>query len=148
MCAFRGDIKEIDVLQTLPRLPHLLNSVDIANLLHDDGTVDARSFGNAIHGGLGAENIDDGALQLLVVVAEGADILQACLQLAVFGSDLDRDELLIPAPSDFTSNVGKLLDVLIPCPENAIGLLHNPAEILIVELDQLRAGEQAVQHLI
>ncbi len=146
--ALGGDIKQVDVFETLPGLPDLLDGIDIADLLNNGGTVGTGALSYTVDGRLGSEDIDDRPLQLLVVVAEVADILQASLQLRMSGRDLDGDEPLVPPASDIASNTGKLPDVLVPRGEHGISLLHDAAEVLVIKLDQIRARQQAVQHLI
>ena len=52
------------------------------------------------------------------------------------GYNLDRDEPLLPLPSNLSGNIGKLLDVLVPGPEDTHSLTKEALKGLIWSVQQ------------
>ena len=86
-----------------------------------------------------AQDVDNGSLELLVVLAECRDVANALFRLFVPSCNLDRDELLVPSPSHFTSNIGELLDVLLPCTPDALCNSHDGLKFGVIHVHECLA---------
>ncbi|QYS93851.1 hypothetical protein H0G86_001217 [Trichoderma simmonsii] len=147
-------IQEVDILQRFPGSLDLFNCIYIAHFLNDGAGSSSRvgrggsDIDNAGDNGLWSQNVDNGPLQLFVVVSECADILDSRLQLRVVLLNVDGNTLLVSADDEHTSQVRKLLDIVLPGNENAVARSHDVLKFWVAQVDQLGTWKQTKQHVV